>query len=709
MRVRIRYLAALAVAALAFAATPAVGATSTTATTAAAAPAATATLLSEGKPVTASSSGGCCAAKNAVDGDTATRWASAAGVDPQWIYVDLGSTAHVTEVKLQWDASCATAFEIDTSNDHSAWTSIYSTTAGKGGTQDLTSLNGTGRYVRMYGTKRCRSDSSHGYSLDELSVYGTLTDTTPPTPPGTPALVSDTASSVTVKWTAASDNVGVTAYDVYHDGQLCDSVGGSTLTGTCSNLSPKTTYGFYINARDAAGNVSQPSGTLSVTTPGSTDNTPPTVPTGVHETSVTNTSIGIAWTASTDNVAVAGYRVYNVVNGTRTQLGSADASTTATQLDGLTADTAYHLQVTAFDANANESAGSTPILDVTTLAGTGCTAAQEVCSVTTVGTDDDVVWGMVTLPDGTILFNERDAHDIIHLDPKTGAEKSIGTVPNVQSTDGEGGLTGLEINPVSFSTDHWLYIMHTSPTDNRIVRIKYDPASETLQTGTEQILLTGIARNKFHNGGRLRFSPDGKYLYAGTGDAQNGALAQNTSSLNGKVLRIDPDGSIPPDNPFHNAVWSYGHRNVQGLAFDSEGRLWEQEFGNNIMDETNLIVKGGDYGWPDCEGTSGSCSNPGFIAPKHTYPVAQGSCSGIAIVRDVLYVACERGERLYREVISGSSLTDVQQFFVGTYGRLRTVEPAPDGGLWLATTNGGDKDSTPHNSDNKIFHLSLST
>jgi glucose/arabinose dehydrogenase len=317
------------------------------------------------------------------------------------------------------------------------------------------------------------------------------------------------------------------------------------------------------------------------------------------------------------------------------------------------------------------------------------------------------VWGLVTLPDGTILFNERDAHTIVHLNPKTGAKKTIGTVPNVQSTDGEGGLTGLEINPVSYSSDHWLYIMHTSPSDNRIVRIKYDPAADSLTTSTEQVLLTGIARNKFHNGGRLRFSPDGKYLFAGTGDAQNGANAQNTSSLNGKVLRINPDGSIPSDNPFHNAVWSYGHRNVQGLAFDSQGRLWEQEFGNSVMDETNLIQKGGNYGWPSCEGTSGTCDTKGFIAPKHTYPVASGSCSGITIIRDVLYVACQRGTRLYREVISGSSLTNVTQYFNGTYGRLRTVEPAPDGGMWMATSNDGDKDSTPHNSNNKILHITL--
>lgn len=660
-------------------------------------------LLSLNKPVTASSSGGCCPATNAVDGSTSTRWASAAGVDPSWIYVDLGATYAIDRIQLNWDTSCATAYELDVSPDHNEWTQIFSTTTGKGGVENHTGLKGTGRYVRMLGTKRCRADASHGYSLDEFSVYGSGGDTTPPSPPGTPTLVSDTSTSVTVQWTASTDNVGVAGYQVYHDGQLCDTVSATTLTGTCGNLSPKTQYGFYINAFDAAGNESQPSGTLEVTTP-PVNAPPPSTPTDVHTTSVTSTSIGLAWTASTGSAAILDYDVYNVVNGTATLIGASSGNATSAQLTALTPNTTYHLDVTAVDVNKNESTPSTPVLTVTTTNGS-CT--QPICTVTQIATDDDVVWGLVTLPDGTILFNERDAHDIIHLDPKTGQKTSIGTVPNVQSTGGEGGLTGLEINPVSYSTDHWLYIMHTSPTDNRIVRIKYDETTDTLQTSTEQVLLTGIQRNKFHNGGRLRFSPDGKYLYAGTGDAQNGANAQNTNSLNGKVLRINPDGSIPPDNPFHNAVWSYGHRNVEGLAFDSEGRLWEQEFGNNIMDETNLITKGGNYGWPSCEGTSGSCGNTGFIAPKETYPVAQGSCSGITVVRDVLYVACERGERLYREVISGSSLTNVQQYFVGTYGRLRTVEPAPDGGLWLATTNGGDKDSIPHNSNNQIFHITL--
>jgi glucose/arabinose dehydrogenase len=334
---------------------------------------------------------------------------------------------------------------------------------------------------------------------------------------------------------------------------------------------------------------------------------------------------------------------------------------------------------------------------------TGATCGSPVCGVTQIATETDLAWGLVTLADGSILYTRRDAHDIIRLNPATGAKTTLGTVPNVQNTDGEGGLLGLAVS-ADFANDRWLYIMHTSPSDNRIVRIRLD--GDTLNTGTEQILISGILRNKYHDGGRLRFGPDGK-LYASTGDAQNGANAQNLNNLNGKVLRLNTDGSVPSDNPFGNYVWSYGHRNPQGLAFDSQGRLWEQEFGDGKMDETNLITKGGNYGWPACEGTSGTCGTAGYLAPKNTYPTSEGSCSGIAIVRDVLYVACQRGTRMYRAVISGSSLTNVQSYFNGTYGRLRTVEPAPDGGLWLTTSNVGDKDSTPNNSDEKILHVTL--
>ncbi|MGC4816961.1 PQQ-dependent sugar dehydrogenase [Micromonospora sp. DT63] len=521
------------------------------------------------------------------------------------------------------------------------------------------------------------------------------TDSQPPTPPGNPRVSGLTCNSVTFAWNASTDNVAVAFYDIYHDGQLMTSVSGGTLSASLTVV-PGATWGLYVNARDAAGNVSQASATVTITPPPcQADTVPPSTPTQLTGTA-SGTTVTLRWTASSDNVGVRAYDVYR--NGVK--IGTVTGAPPATTFtdSGLAANTTYQYQVLARDGQDNASARSASVA-----VSTGGACANPVCTVRQVTTDTDVPWGLVTLPDGTVLYNRRDAHDIIHLNPTTGTKTTVGTVPNVQSTDGEGGLLGLAISS-SFASDRWLYIMHTSPSDNRIVRIKME--NDRLTTASEQVLLSGIRRNKYHNGGRLRFGPDGK-LYASTGDAQNGAYAQDRSSLEGKILRLNPDGGVPSDNPFGNYVWSYGHRNPQGLAFDSQGRLWEQEFGNSIMDETNLITRGGNYGWPACEGTSGTCGTAGYIAPARTYPTAEGSCSGIAIVRDALYVACARGTRMYRAVISGSSLTNVQTYFSGTYGRLRTVEPAPDGGLWLTTTNTGDKDSTPNNSNERVLHVTL--
>ncbi len=608
------------------------------------------------------------------------------------------AAAGATTLNLRYANGTTTNRPMDISVNGGAATSVNFPGTGAWTTWHTATINAT----LKAGTNTVRATATTangGPNVDYLDVNAGA-DTTPPSVPANQKATNLTCNSVTFSWDASTDNVGVTAYDVYHDGQLIKSVSGTTLS-TSFAVVQLVPWGLYVNARDAAGNVSQASDTVNITPPAcQVDTQPPTAP-GSLKGTVSGTTVTLNWTASTDNVGVTAYDVYRngALVGTVSGQGSPPATTFVDA--GLSPNTTYPYYVVARDAAGNTSPHSNTVSPKT-----GSTCTNPVCAVTQLTTDDDIPWGLVTLPDGTILYNRRDAHDIIHLNPKTGAKTNLGTVPNVQSTGGEGGLTGLEINPVSFSSDHWLYIMHTSPNDNRIVRIKYDPATDKIVTSTEQVLLSGILRNKFHDGGRLRFSPDGKFLFATTGDAQNGANAQNKNSLNGKVLRINPDGSIPSDNPFGNAVWSYGHRNPQGLAFDSQGRLWEQEFGNSIMDETNLIVKGGNYGWPSCEGTSGTCGTAGFIAPKHTYPVAQGSCSGITIVRDVLYVACERGTRLYREVISGSSLTSVTQYFNGTYGRLRTVEPAPDGGIWL-TTSSGDKDSTPHNSNDLVLHVAL--
>jgi glucose/arabinose dehydrogenase len=660
---------------------------------AAAAPAVSAApvLLSQGKPVTVSTTGGAAyAGSNAVDGDTATRWASQKNIDPAWIYVDLGATATVSQVKLTWDLSCAKAYQVELSTDKTTWSVVNQTTTGDGGVDDL-AVSGNARYVRVMGTVRCRAGTAYGYSLQEFQVYGTIGgDTQPPTAPSNVQASNVTSTSATLSWTASTDNFGVTAYDIYNTGQLMKTVSGSTLSTTLTGLTPNTNYGFYVNARDAADNVSQASETVPVKTPPTVvDPEPPTAPGNLRATGSTANSVSLSWDASSDNVGVTGYRVFS---GT-TQVGSATG--TSTTISGLTANTQYTFTVKAFDQAGNVSSASNA---VTTSTKPGGDVIGEVKQITT---STDVPWGLVFLSDGSALYNERDTHKITRVTP-AGVKTTVGTVANVSGTDGEGGLLGLEISP-TFASDHWLYVYHTSPSDNRIIRIKYENGA----LGQSQVLLSGIIRNKFHNGGRLRFGPDGK-LYAGVGDGQTGSRAQDLNSLNGKILRLNPDGSVPSDNPFPGKyVYSYGHRNIEGLAFDSQGRLWEAELGNSIMDELNLIKKGGNYGWPSCEGTSGSgCGNAGFIKPVRTWSTASCSPGGLAIVNDTTFTACLKGERLYRAKINGSGTDTPVAYFQGTYGRLRTVEPSPDGGLWLTTSN-GDKDSTGDNSSTRILKVAL--
>ncbi|WP_204772959.1 PQQ-dependent sugar dehydrogenase [Leifsonia flava] len=530
------------------------------------------------------------------------------------------------------------------------------------------------------------------------TVPAKLPDTTPPTTPTGLTSSALSCTAVTLSWSASKDAVGVTAYDLYHDGQLVTSVSG-TVRSASVKVVAGVPWGWYVNARDAAGNVSQASATVTVTPPQcTTDTVAPSVPTSVAAVA-SGTSVKVTWAASTDNIAVTRYDVRR--DGA--VVGSVGGGVLTFTDSGLAVTRAYTYTVIARDAQGNASAASAPS---TTTTGAAC--GSPICGVAQVTTDTDIPWGLATLPDGSVLYARRDAHDIVRLVPTTGVKTTVGAVPGAQSTDGEGGVMGIAIAS-DFTADPWLYIMHTTATDNRIVRMRY--AAGKIDTTSVQVLLSGILRNKYHNGGRLRFGPDGM-LYASTGDAQNADYAQRltgTGALNGKILRLTRTGGIPSDNPFSGSyIWSYGHRNPQGIAFDSRGRLWQQEFGNSVMDETNLVVKGGNHGWPQCEGTSGNgCGAAGLIAPKKTYPTADGSCSGLTIVRDVVYVACGRGSRLYREVISGDSLTNVQQFFVGTYGRLRTVEPTSDGGLWLTTTNQGDKDSVANNSNEKILKVTL--
>lgn len=309
----------------------------------------------------------------------------------------------------------------------------------------------------------------------------------------------------------------------------------------------------------------------------------------------------------------------------------------------------------------------------------------------TIASNLETPWGLGFLPDGTGIATERDTRKVLSInDSKV---TTIGTIPEVHP-EGEGGLLGVAVSP-DFANDRTLFFYFTTNSDNRIAKATYRDG----KLGSLKPIVTGIPSAFIHNGGRMTFGPDG-YLYVGTGDAGEGELAQTYSSLGGKILRITKTGSAAPGNPRTGSrVWSLGHRNVQGLAFDDSGQLWASEFGQSNSDELNKIQKGGNYGWPNVEGKGGGS---GYIDPELTWPVSNASPSGLAFANGQLWMASLRGERLWRITLTDGSATDSQDFFVRGYGRLRTVAAAPDRLLWVTTSN-HDGRGDPASQDDRIL------
>jgi glucose/arabinose dehydrogenase len=309
----------------------------------------------------------------------------------------------------------------------------------------------------------------------------------------------------------------------------------------------------------------------------------------------------------------------------------------------------------------------------------------------------DVPWGIAFLPDGTALVSERDDARIVLVAPG-GKVRRVGTVPGVDP-GGEGGLLGLAVSP-EFESDRLVFAYYTGARDNRVVRMTYRPDG---RLGRPKVILDGIEKGTIHNGGRLGFGPDG-YLYVSTGDASDRGLAQDKDSLNGKILRITADGKPAPGDPFPGSpVWSLGHRNVQGFGWDAEGRMWASEFGQNTYDELNLIEPGRNYGWPDVEGKGGGEK---FTDPQVVWSTDAASPSGLAVAGDAVYLAALRGERLWQVPIDARPTGTPRDYFNGRYGRLRTVVLAPDGSLWLATSN-RDGRGNPKKNDDHIYRVEL--
>ena len=348
------------------------------------------------------------------------------------------------------------------------------------------------------------------------------------------------------------------------------------------------------------------------------------------------------------------------------------------------------------DADGNSDASATP----------SAAPAKGTAKVTgTVATGLHSPWGVAQLPDGALLVASRDTGTISRVDPDKGTTTEVGVVPGVTHTQGgEGGLLGLAVSP-TFGSDQLVYAYFTTESDNRIVRMLYDPSrAQGEQLGAPDTILRGIPRGTIHNGGRIAFGPDGM-LYAGTGETGQRQLAQDINSLGGKILRMTPDGQPPQDNPVSGSlVYSPGHRNVQGLAWDAAGHLWASEFGQDTWDELNLIEAGKNYGWPVAEGIA---HNPAYVDPIAQWHTDQASPSGIAYAAGSIWMASLKGERLWRIPLKGTTAAaPPQSFLTSTYGRLRTVVALDDHTLLLTTSN-TDNRGTPKPGDDRILRVSV--
>lgn len=352
------------------------------------------------------------------------------------------------------------------------------------------------------------------------------------------------------------------------------------------------------------------------------------------------------------------------------------------------------LAVTALTACSQATNPEPPPRPTAPTSGAPTTPVTEPTVTAEIARNLEAPWSVVPLSDGRALISERDTAKILLL--ADGQTTEIGNPPEVLP-GGEGGLLGLAVRSPDPKT---VYAYYTAATDNRVVAFDFDGTS----LSNERTVLGGIPKGVIHNGGRIAFGPDG-FLYVATGETGQPDLAQDRSSLAGKILRITAKGNPAPGNPDPSSpMWSYGHRNVQGLAWDAAGRLWATEFGQEDVDELNLIEPGANYGWPQCEG---ACDIPGTTNPEATWsPTATSSPSGLAIVNGSAWVAALRGQALYEVRLNGTRASDPQAWFEGEYGRLRDVVQAPDGQLWVVTNN-TDGRGQPASGDDRIVQVQV--
>ncbi len=333
---------------------------------------------------------------------------------------------------------------------------------------------------------------------------------------------------------------------------------------------------------------------------------------------------------------------------------------------------------------------STPSADTQTAAPSPTTSAAGELRPTELLSGLTSPWGLVALKDGRVLISERDTRKILLV--TDGKQRQLRAMDEANPS-GEGGLLGLAVT----ADEKTVFAYFTAADDNRIVTMTWDGTT----LGDPEPILTGIPRGGRHNGGRMVIGPDGN-LYVGTGETGDTGLAQDRSSLGGKILRITTDGKPVDGNPFANEIYSYGHRNVEGLAFDDDGQLWASEFGEQTWDELNLITKGGNYGWPEVEGSGDA---DGMINPKVVWPTSEASPAGLVYWRDSLWMAALRGQRLWQIPVEGQEAGEPQAHFTDRYGRIRSVVVAADGDGLLMTNSNTDGRGNAADADDRLFQL----
>ncbi|MBI2594067.1 PQQ-dependent sugar dehydrogenase [Candidatus Daviesbacteria bacterium] len=340
---------------------------------------------------------------------------------------------------------------------------------------------------------------------------------------------------------------------------------------------------------------------------------------------------------------------------------------------------------------------------------------QDTPAETIVAEGLDTPWAIAFLPNGDMLVTERKG--TLRLVDKNGnlQQMPVATLENVKEI-GEGGLLGIALHP-DFSSNSFVYFYYTYSSEgdntfNRVVRMKYANNSLT----DEEIIVDKIPGASNHNGGRIKFGTGG-FLFITTGDAQNPSFAQDKNSLAGKILRVTDEGKPAPGNPFNNEVYSYGHRNPQGIAWDEDGNLYETEHGpsggtlGTGNDEINLIEYGNNYGWPEIQGDQ---TREGMVTPiKNSTPSVAWAPGGAAFYNNSLFFGGLRGQTLYEAVIEnnkqslqGHKVIDFKEHFKGKYGRIREVIAGPDGMLYITTSN-RDGRGIPKPEDDRIIRINL--